>query len=232
MLLKLIAMKLIRTPFHPQWLLGPQRPPPGVASLVGSLLDIGAANRWLEGHVPSHVRYVALDYPVTGRDMYGARPDVFADAAQLPLPDNAFEAVACLEVLEHVRDPGKVVAEIARVLRPGGRVWISMPFLYPLHDAPHDYQRYTEYGLCRDIQQAGLEMVTLRRSVGAMRTVGLLTSLAVAGGLRGRGFLTVMLTPVATAVVLGINVSAFIASFLWPDWNSIGAGYDIEARKP
>ena len=224
--------RLRRTPLHPQWLLGPQRPPPGIERAVGRLLDIGAAHRWLQDCLPEEVHYVALDYPATGRDIYGACPDIFADAAHLPLADGAFDGVACLEVLEHVKEPRRVVAEIARVLRPGGSAWISMPFLYPVHDAPHDYQRYTEDGLRRDLEEAGLELVTLHRSVGALRTVGLLAALAVAGGLRGRGLLAVFLAPIAAAAVLAINLAALAASWVWPDWHSISAGYSIQARKP
>lgn len=181
--------------------------------------------------MPAGVRYLALDYPATGRDIYGARPDVFADAATLPFPDQSLEGVTCLEVLEHVRDPGAVVAEIARVLRPGGRAWISMPFLYPVHDAPHDYQRYTADGIRRDLTRAGLAPISLRSSVGALRTVGLLAALAVAGGLHGRGLVSLVLAPVAAVAVLAINLIAFVLSFVWPDWPGICAGYEIEVTK-
>ena len=181
--------------------------------------------------MPAGVQYLALDYPATGRDIYGARPDVFADAARLPFPDQSFEGVTCLEVLEHVQDPGAVVSEIARVLRPGGRAWISMPFLYPVHDQPHDYQRYTSDGIRRDLARAGLAPVTLRRSVGALRTVGLLAALTVAGGLHGRGYLLLLLAPLAALAVLVINLTAFALSFVWPDWSGVCAGYEIEVTK-
>ena len=229
--LRRILVHLRRTPLHPQWLLGPRRPPEGLSRAVGTLLDVGAADRWLEPHVPDGVLYLALDYPATGRDIYGACPDVFADAARLPFPDQSLEYVTCLEVLEHVQDPGAVVAEIARVLRPGGRAWISMPFLYPVHDAPHDYQRYTADGIRRDLARAGLAPISLRSSIGALRTVGLLTALAVAGGIHGRGFASLILAPVAVLAVLAINLTAFAISFVWPDWSGICAGYEIEVTK-
>src|SRR5690348_411278 len=157
------VVRLVRyTPLHPQWLLGRRRVPSALNTVSGTALDVGAADRWIEPLLPATAHYVSVDYPSTGRDMYGARPHVFGDAKALPFADASFDAVFCLEVLEHVSDPAQVVSEIARVTRPGGRAWISMPFLYPLHDAPYDFQRYSEYGLRRDLNRAGLHVTSFR----------------------------------------------------------------------
>ncbi|KFN51267.1 hypothetical protein P873_03100 [Arenimonas composti TR7-09 = DSM 18010] len=198
----------------------------------GVVVDIGAADRWVRAYLPEGVHYVALDYPVTGRDLYGARPDVFADGAALPFADASVDGVICLEVLEHVADPARVVAEIARVLRPGGDAWISMPFLYPLHDAPHDYQRYTEFGLRRDLGRAGLGVVAMKRTLSAIATAGLLASLAIAGPLRDRrGIGVTLLAAPAAALVLLVNVTAAVLGRMWPDWGHLGIGYEVRARR-
>ncbi len=75
------------------------------------------------------------------------KPDVVADAHDIPFKDGEFEVVLCTEVLEHVKDPKKVISELGRVLKPGGRVILTTRFVYPLHDTPHDYWRFTKYGL-------------------------------------------------------------------------------------
>ncbi len=228
-----LASVVARTPLHPQWLLGRRRIPPGIAGASGTLLDIGAADRWVEPHLPTGVDYVALDYPSTGRDLYGARPHVFADAAHLPFCEECFEGVICLEVLEHVPDPARVMNQIARVLKPGGRAWISMPFLYPLHDAPFDFQRYTAFGLRRDVEQAGLDIVRLRKSGHALRGAALLVCLAIAGSAHAqRGWIAWLLLPVALIAVLAINISAWLASLVWPDWHHMAMGHELEVRKP
>lgn len=79
--------------------------------------------------------------------MPGAGVDVVGDATRLPLVDGGLDGIVCRRVLEHVQKPGKAVAEMARVLRPGGRVWCEIPFLQGYHPTPTDFQRYTRDGL-------------------------------------------------------------------------------------
>lgn len=224
---------LKRTPLHPQWLLPRQELPPSAAGITGRVLDIGAADRWLEAHLREHTHYVALDYPATGQNLYGARPDVFADGAKLPFPDNCFDAVFYLEVLEHVPEPAQIMLEISRVLKPAGRAWISMPFLYPLHDAPFDFQRYTPYGLRRDAEKAGLEIVKLEHASHAIRTAGLIGCLAIAGGvMQLTGWRKVVLALFAMPIIVLVNLTALAISYIWPSWQHISHGHSIEVIKP
>jgi SAM-dependent methyltransferase len=224
---------LRRTPLHPQWLLGRREFPRELGQFSGTLLDIGAGDRWIAAKLPATARYLALDYPATGSYLYAATPDVFADAAALPLRDASMDGVVCLEVLEHVPDPARVIKEIARVLKPGASAWLSMPFLYPVHDAPFDFQRYTEHGLRRDVLCAGLELSSCRPSLHAVRSAGLLASLAVAGGVNASpGPLAALLLFPAAALVLAINLASFAFSLFWPDWTSLSAGHTLRVRRP
>ncbi|PWG74541.1 SAM-dependent methyltransferase, partial [Enterococcus hirae] len=67
----------------------------------------------------------------------------------------AFDTVLCTQVLEHVRDPKKALQELPRVLRPGGVLILSAPHLSMVHDAPHDYFRYTGFGLAELLDNCG-----------------------------------------------------------------------------
>jgi SAM-dependent methyltransferase len=69
------------------------------------------------------------------------------DIEALGFPDDSFNAVVCWSVLEHVPDPARAIAELRRVLRPGGLIWVQVPFLFPYHADPHDYWRTTPNGL-------------------------------------------------------------------------------------
>ncbi len=86
-----------------------------------------------------------------------------------------------LEVLEHLCKHQEALGEIARVLRPNGRLLLTVPFLYPVHDAPHDYQRLTAYGLIRDLEAVGLRVEAISPALHSAETAGLIANLAVGG---------------------------------------------------
>jgi len=77
----------------------------------------------------------------------GKGTDIVASVYALPFGDAEFDVVLCCSVLEHLEDPRKAIAEMMRVLKPQGSIIVSVPFLFPLHDAPGDYWRFTKYGL-------------------------------------------------------------------------------------
>lgn len=228
-------VKVLRaTPLHPQWLLGGND---ATARWVadnasGRILDIGCADRWIERRLPPGSDYIGLDYPVTGAQLYGARPDLFADAARLPLTDASIDTVTILEVMEHLRQPREALQEIARVLRPHGRLLLTMPFLYPIHDAPHDYQRLTLHGLVRDVEAAGLRIDTLRPALGSVETAGLIACLAVAGAaLRTvqKRSVAVVLLPLLLGAIPVINFLAWLGGRLLPSWDAVTVGYRLTA---
>ncbi|MHC4549467.1 MAG: methyltransferase domain-containing protein [Planctomycetota bacterium] len=155
----------------------------------GRLLDLGC------GAVPYFGLYrdridgcVCVDWP---RSAYASpHLDLHADLnAALPLADATMDTVLLTDVLEHVARPGPLVREIARVLRPDGKLIATVPFLYRLHEEPHDYYRYTEHALRRFCDEAGLDVVVLEPYGGLPEVFGDLVnksvvfSRIVAGGL-------------------------------------------------
>lgn len=81
---------------------------------------------------------------------------------ELPFKNGSFDCVICKEMLEHCADPASVVREIARVLTPGGRAFITTPFLHPLHEMPHDFYRYTPSALQHLVEAAGLTVTAIK----------------------------------------------------------------------
>jgi glycosyltransferase involved in cell wall biosynthesis len=110
---------------------------------TGRVLDMGAGNWTLLRDLFSHCEYYTVDMLAV------ENTDIVADLLDIPVPDQSLDGIICHQVLEHVTDPARVVRELYRVLRPGGRLLLSTPFLYPIHeDGPvKDYFRYTERGL-------------------------------------------------------------------------------------
>ena len=74
-------------------------------------------------------------------------PDTVADVHQLPFQDGSYDVVLATEVLEHCHTPPRALSEMVRVLKSRGTLILTTRFVYPLHDIPHDYYRFTEYGL-------------------------------------------------------------------------------------
>jgi SAM-dependent methyltransferase len=73
--------------------------------------------------------------------------DIVGDGGNIPLQDGSVDAITCNAVLEHVPDPYNVVAEMLRVLKPGGYSQLMIPFVFPFHAYPADYQRYSVSGI-------------------------------------------------------------------------------------
>jgi SAM-dependent methyltransferase len=91
--------------------------------------------------------YQANDVTVIGTDVYASTmTDIIADGHSLPFRDGVFDAVVIQAVLEHVLDPSVVVAEIHRVLRPGGVVYAETPFMQQVHMGAYDFTRFTKSG--------------------------------------------------------------------------------------
>ena len=136
----------------------------------GRLLDVGCgARRFAHYFEPRVSRYVGLDYPTTYQ-LGEEHIDVYGDGLQLPFLDGSFETVVCFEVLEHVKDGAQLAREIARVVTPGGTVILTVPFLWGEHCQPHDYARYTVFGVKQLFEAAGLDVVA-QRKVGGYWTV-------------------------------------------------------------
>ncbi|GGY15879.1 hypothetical protein GCM10008098_03740 [Rhodanobacter panaciterrae] len=230
--IRTIAKYIRRTPCHPQWLLPVQTLRSDTAGLAGKVLDVGCADRWVESRCLAGAQYIGLDLPMTGKGLYAAVPDIFADAARLPLIDASIDAVVCLEVLEHVSHPQAALAEFARVLKSGGVMIFSMPFMYPIHDAPYDFQRLTEYGLRRDLDAAGFDIVRMEKLGHAVHAAALLLCLALVGGLyERRRWFDYLRVPLVALGVLTVNVFARVVSWVTPDWGALGSGYEIHARR-
>lgn len=115
---------------------------------------------------------VSLYFPnVMTQDLSPRRKaDFVCDAADMKdvIVDNSFDIVLCLSVLEHTQQPEKVIQEMYRILTPGGVLLLSVPFVFPLHDCPHDYWRFTKYGLWLLLKQ--FEQVDITESMNTMET--------------------------------------------------------------
>lgn len=231
-ILRVAASWFSSTPLHPQWLMEDRLVLPEVAGSKGVVLDIGSATRWLRSRLDPDASYIALDYPATATALYGTRPDVHADARALPIATASIDVVVCLEVLEHVESPERALEEMHRVLKPGGIAMVSMPFLYPVHDAPHDFQRWTSHGWVAQAGQAGFKVRRLEPVGHSIHAAAVLAALAVTGPLQGaRAGSLSWRVPLAVPIVLLVNLSAWCLAWLWPRWSAMCTGHRLLLEK-
>lgn len=108
-----------------------------------------------------------------------ASPNIFSDVTQTPLTKQSVDYIICTEVLEHLPDPQACVDEIHRLLRNNGVAFVSVPFFYPVHADPYDFQRFTEDGLRRLFRD--FKSVDIYRMGGYPGTIGLMVELGIAG---------------------------------------------------
>ncbi len=137
--------------------------PPGAR-----VLDAGAG----EGHYKPHFtsqRYVGLDLAVGDAAWDYSRLDVIGDLAALPFPACVFDAALNIVTLEHVKKPECVLAEVARTLAPDGHLLLIAPHEWEEHQQPHDYFRYTRYGLEFLLKNAGFVQFEIRPVGGYFR---------------------------------------------------------------
>lgn len=125
------------------------------------LLDAGAGEGQYK-HYFNHTRYVGLDLAVGDNSWNYTRLDVLGDLGYLPFAEATFEAAVCIQTLEHVNEPMRVINEIGRVLKPAGRFYLSAPMSWHQHQKPHDYFRYTSFGFRHLLEQSGMRVLEMR----------------------------------------------------------------------
>lgn len=137
----------------------------------GNLLDLGC------GKAPLYVLYQNYSTSVTCVDWQQSLHDQsYLDFncdlnAPLPFDNKVYDTIIFSDVLEHVHNPHQLFSEMARVLRPGGKLVMNVPFFYWLHEIPHDYYRYTEYALKHFAQKSGFNVLNLEILGGAPEIV-------------------------------------------------------------
>jgi SAM-dependent methyltransferase len=156
-----------RTIFHPQYFLKNYEYQ-AVLELKkrarGILVDIGCGRQPYKKELVKKVeKYIGIDHPKTSQKYkYGEKPNILADAINIPLPAKHSDIISMISVLEHLPEPGKALKEAARITKPKGTLILVAPQNYPLHDSPHDFFRYTRYGLKKLLNEAGFRIIKVK----------------------------------------------------------------------
>lgn len=169
------------TPFHPQWLVSRHRVRffRQLSEWVyGNVLDIGCANQQVKAFLATNCRYIGLVFYQTATGRYKTSAHVFDDAVDLPVLSESIGCILLLDVLEQIAEPDRCLAEIHRVLKPGGSFVIGVPILYPLHDRLRDCQLWTAHGLEGIVGRYGFLVSKYCHAGEPLETAALLSNIA------------------------------------------------------
>jgi SAM-dependent methyltransferase len=133
------------------------------------VLDAGA------GQAPyrrlfAHADYETADFLAVRGKKY-TEPDYICDLADIPVEDARFDHVVLTQVLEHLPEPANVLAELYRVLKPAGTLWLTAPLFYEEHERPYDFFRYTQFGLRHLLENTGFEVLEIEWMEGYLGTL-------------------------------------------------------------
>jgi len=135
----------------------------------GSLLDIGCGKMPYKNYILKNSQvnsYVGLDIETALVYDNSVKPDFTWDGITMPFENESFDCAFGTEVLEHCPYPEIVLKEVFRVLKPGGVFFFTVPFLWNLHEVPHDEYRYTPFSLARHFKNTGFHSIDIKATGG------------------------------------------------------------------
>jgi len=128
---------------------------------VHRLIDLGCGERPYQGVYKDFAKaHFGMDLPSSLHNV--STSDVFGLAEAIPFREGSFDIVLCTEVLEHTADPDHVLKQIHQISTPGGYLFLSTPFMVPVHEPPLDFFRYTQFGLQRLLEKNGFRITQIK----------------------------------------------------------------------
>lgn len=132
--------------------------------IEGVVLDFGCGAKPYKALFTSAKEYIGLDIENEAHSHENEEVDVYYDGQTIPFDDKHFDAVFSSEVFEHVFDIEDVIKEIHRVLKPEGKILITVPFAWNEHEVPNDFGRYTSFGIRHLLEKNGFQLISLKKS--------------------------------------------------------------------
>jgi SAM-dependent methyltransferase len=193
----------------------------------GDLVDLGCGKAPLLGAYRNYCSSILLaDWANSTHDNPLLDLTIDLNKALTLLDSDSFDVVVLSDVLEHIAEPSDLMAEIWRILKPGGRLLMNVPFTYWIHEAPHDYYRFTRYALERFALQSGLEVVELAALGGWIEVMADLWSKLLA---RARLWFVVA---AVHRIVIAFHQTTLGSRLAARGGEVLPIGYGMVARKP
>lgn len=137
--------------------------------IKGKTLDVGCGRKPY-AHLYRSDEYIGLEID-TPQNRAGKKADYYYDGNQFPFGNATFDSMVVNEVFEHVFNPDQFLTESVRILKPGGMVLLTLPFIWDEHEQPFDFARYSSFGIKSLLERHGFEVVEQRKSTDDIRVI-------------------------------------------------------------
>tara|TARA_B110000503_G_scaffold142834_1_gene241186 strand:+ start:3346 stop:3984 length:639 start_codon:yes stop_codon:yes gene_type:complete len=197
----------------------------------GELVDLGSGSAWYKSFFLNYAEnYIAVDWPSS---YHNAKVNIFADlGVGFPLQSKMADTVVALSVLEHIREPQNFLIETFRILKPSGSLILQVPWQWWIHESPHDYFRFTPYGLAHLLARAGFVEVSVKPQSGFFSMMILKMNYFTLRVHRRTGLLYRLLGPLFVALWYIGQKIAPVLDRLDKNWSLETSGYFVTATKP
>lgn len=138
--------------------------------LEGKLLDFGCGSKPYK-ELFSVKEYIGVDVEKSGHSHEAEEIDVYYDGKSLPFEDESFDSIFSSEVFEHIFNLSEIITELHRVLKPGGKMLVTVPLVWDEHEAPFDFGRYTSFGIKSLLESKGLKVIKFSKSTTYIQTL-------------------------------------------------------------
>ncbi|WP_016834353.1 class I SAM-dependent methyltransferase [Herbaspirillum lusitanum] len=139
--------------------------------MQGRILDFGCGSKPYEELFVNAEQYIGVDIKVSGHDHVASKVDFFYDGKTLPFDSSYFDGLVSFETLEHVFEPDSIFSELNRVLKSGGKLMLSVPFVWDEHETPYDFARYTSFGMLHLLSKHGFEVLEYEKTTTYFLTI-------------------------------------------------------------
>jgi len=139
--------------------------------LNGKLLDFGCGAKPYKTLFTNVENYIGLDIENEGHDHKNEDIDILYDGKEIPFDKEVFDSILTSEVLEHVPNVDACLKEFYRVLKPNGKILITVPFVWQEHELPFDFRRFSSIGICHSLKENGFDVLSIEKTGHFMEVI-------------------------------------------------------------
>ena len=200
-------------------------------AMTGKMMDFGCGSKPYKT-LFNVEEYIGVDYQNEGHPHDNEQVDIFYDGKTIPLPEEYFDSVLSSEVFEHVFNLDEILKEIHRVMKEGGKLLITCPFVWNEHEVPNDFARYSKFALQDILQKNGFEIIEFHKSGNFLLTILQLWNLywyTIFHKKKGRFFM--LRWCYKLFIILPTNVAGMILNSILPSNDSLYLNNVVLAKK-